>query len=297
MRQLDELRTLIARHAAGRYRQTRLPGVVVMESHAPTEPLTAVTRPSFAIVAQGVKRTILGEQIFDYGPGQYVVISLDLPVTGHVLRAGPDEPFLGMGLTLEPATIAALLLDAPTAARADASGIAVSDATDDLLDPVVRLLRLLDRPEDIPVLAPAIEREILWRLVNGAQGATIRQIGLADSRLSQVARAIRRIRTGYAEPLSIEELAKISGMSITSLHRHFRAVTALSPLQFQKQIRLQEARTRLIADSHDIAAVGRAVGYDSPTQFSREYRRLFGEPPGRDAARLQALPPMGPTMI
>lgn len=297
MDHLEELRTLIARHAAGRSRQTRLPGVVVVESHAPTEPLTAVTQPSFGIVAQGAKRTILTEQVFDYGPGQYVVVSLALPVTGHILRASPELPFLGMGLALDPATIAALLLNAPTAARTNASGIAVSDATDDLLDPVVRLLRLLDRPEDIPVLAAPIEREILWRLVNGPQGATIRQIGLADSRLSQVARAIRRIRTDYTEALRIEELAKTAGMSVTSFHRHFRAVTAMSPLQFQKQIRLQEARTRLIADSRDIAAVGRAVGYDSPTQFSREYRRLFGAPPGRDAARLQALPPMDSTMV
>ncbi|HEV7712792.1 MAG TPA: AraC family transcriptional regulator [Asanoa sp.] len=297
MDQLAELRTLIARHAAGHYRQTRIPGLLVMESHAPTEPLTAVTQPSFALVAQGAKRTSLADQTFEYGPGQYVVISLDLPVTGHVVRAAPDRPFLGMGLTLDPARIAALLLDAPTAARADAAGIAVSDATDDLLDPIVRLLRLLDRPEDIPVLAAPIEREILWRLINGAQGATIRQIGLADSRLAQIARSIRRIRTDYAEPLPIVELAKTAGMSVTSFHRHFRAVTAMSPLQFQKQIRLQEARTRLIADSHDIAAVGQAVGYESPTQFNREYRRLFGAPPGRDAARLQALPPLDPAMV
>ncbi|GIH17743.1 AraC family transcriptional regulator [Rugosimonospora africana] len=268
-----------------------------MESHAPTEPLSAVARPSFAIVAQGVKRTVLAEQIFDYGPGQFAVISLDLPVTGHVLRAGPDRPFLGMGLTLSPAAIATLLLDAPTAARTDAAGIAVSDATSDLLDPIIRLLHLLDRPEDIPVLAGAIEREILWRLINGEQGATIRQIGLADSRLSQISRAIRRIRAGYAEPLRIEDLAKVAGMSVTSFHRHFRAVTAMSPLQFQKRIRLQEARTRLITDSHDVAAVGYAVGYDSPSQFSREYRRLFGAPPGRDASRLQALPPPDPTMV
>jgi AraC-like DNA-binding protein len=297
MDQLAELRALIARHAAGRYRQTRIPGLLVMESHAPTEPLTAVTQPSFALVVQGAKRTSLADQTFEYGPGQYVVISLDLPVTGHVVRAAADRPFLGMGLTLDPARIAALLLDAPTAARADAAGIAVSDATDDLLDPIVRLLRLLDRPEDIPVLAAPIEREILWRLINGAQGATIRQIGLADSRLAQIARSIRRIRTDYAESLPIVELAKTAGMSVTSFHRHFRAVTAMSPLQFQKQIRLQEARTRLIADSHDIAAVGQAVGYESPTQFNREYRRLFGAPPGRDAARLQALPPLDPAMV
>jgi AraC-like DNA-binding protein len=297
MERLDEFRALIARHAGGGYRRTRLPGVVVMESRAPTEPLTAVAQPSFAIVAQGVKRTVLADRVFDYGPGQYVVISLDLPVTGHVLRAGPDRPFLGMGLALNPATIATLLLDAPSAARAGATGVAVSDAADDLLDPILRLLRLLERPADIPVLSATIEREILWRLLNGDQGATIRQIGLADSHLSQIARAIRRIRAGYAESLPIAELAKIAGMSVTSFHRHFRAVTAMSPLQFQKQIRLQEARTRLIVDPHDVAAVGYAVGYDSPSQFSREYRRLFGTPPGRDAARLQSLAPRDPSMI
>lgn len=297
MDQLDELRALISRHAGGRYVQTRLPGVMIMESHAPTEPLAAVAQPSFAIVAQGVKRTALADQIFDYGPGQYLVIPLDLPVTGHVLRAAPDRPFLGMGLTLSPAAVAALLLDAPVTARAASVGITVSDANEDLLDPIIRLLRLLDRPEDIPVLAGPIQREILWRLVTGEQGATIRQIGLADSHLSQIAKAIRRIRADYAQPLRVEDLARLTGMSVTSFHRHFRACTAMSPLQFQKRIRLQEARTRLISDSRDVAAVGHAVGYDSPSQFSREYSRLFGAPPGRDAVRLQSLPPADSPII
>ncbi|GAA5186927.1 AraC family transcriptional regulator [Rugosimonospora acidiphila] len=302
---LAELRSLIARHAEGRYRRTRLPGLMIMASPAPTEPLSAVSQPSFAIVAQGVKRTILSDRVFDYGPGQYAVISLDLPVTGHVLRAGPGQPFLGMGLTLNPASIAALLLGpgagtgtATTTGAADSTaGIAVSDAGGDLLESSVRLLRLLDRPEDIPVLAASIEREILWRLITGDQGATIRQIGLADSRLSQIARAIRHIRSGYAQPLRIEDLARVASMSVTSFHRHFRAVTAMSPLQFLKQIRLQEARTRLVIDASDVAAVGRSVGYDSPSQFSREYRRLFGAPPRQDATRLQSLPARDPSMV
>jgi AraC-like DNA-binding protein len=172
---------------------------------------------------------------------------------------------------------------------ADVPGIAVGDVTDDLLDPVVRLLRLLDRPADIPILAAATEREILWRLINGEQGPMIRQIGLADSRLSQVARGIRWIREHYADLFRIEDAARVAGMSVTSFHRHFRAVTTMSPLQFQKQIRLQHARTRLIGAPHDVAAIGYDVGYDSPSQFSREYRRLFGAPPGQDAARLQAV--------
>jgi transcriptional regulator GlxA family with amidase domain len=142
----------------------------------------------------------------------------------------------------------------------------------------------VDRPDDVPVLGPAIEREILWRLINSDQGATVRQIGLVDSRISQVARAIRWIRTRYAESLRIEDLAQLAGMSVTSFHRHFRSVTSMTPIQYQKQIRLQEARARLLANRKDVAAVGFAVGYDSPSQFSREYRRQFGAPPGKHAA-------------
>ena len=141
----------------------------------------------------------------------------------------------------------------------------MSDLTDDLLEPIVRILRLLDRPEDIPVLAPAIEREILWRLINGEQGAMVRQLGVADSRMTQIGRAIRWVRDHYAETLRIEDLASVAGMSLTSFHRHFVGVTSLSPLQFQKQIRLQEARSRLLSSLQDVAAVGYSVGYDSPS--------------------------------
>jgi AraC-like DNA-binding protein len=164
--------------------------------------------------------------------------------------------------------------------------IAVSDAGPDLLDPIVRLLRLLDRPDDVPVLGPAIEREILWRLIKGEQGAMVRQLGLADSRLSQISRAVRWIRDHHTAMLRIEDLARVANMSATSFFRHFRAVTSLTPIQYQKQVRLQEARAKLLANPGDMAAVGYAVGYDSPSQFSREYRRLFGAPPGRDTARL-----------
>jgi len=162
-----------------------------------------------------------------------------------------------------------------------------SNAPRELLESVVRTLRMLDRPRDAAVLGPMLEREILWWLLNGEQGAMVRQIGLADSRLSQVSRAIRWIRVHHAEPIRIEALAEMAAMSASSLHRHFRAVTTMSPLQYQKLIRLQEARSRLLAASQDIAAVGLSVGYDSPSQFSREYSRLFGAPPGRDVARLR----------
>ena len=288
---LAELQTRIARHADDPKVATLLPGIAIMASNTPTRPIGYVSEPAFAIVVQGAKRAVLGERTFDYSAGQYLIVSVDLPLTANIVKASPQEPFLALGLKLNAATIATLLVETGVIRnnRTGPSAIAVSDLTDDFLDPVVRLLRLLDRPEDIPVLLPAIEREIYWRLVNGDQGAMIQQIGLADSRVAQVSKAIRWIRGNYTEVLGVEALAEMVGMSLTSFHRHFRAVTSLSPLQYQKQIRLQQARARLAANPKDIAAVGFAVGYDSPSQFSREYRRLFGVPPGEDAARLQSL--------
>ena len=194
-----------------------------------------------------------------------------------------------MALVLRPAVVAACCCrPRPGGGRAQAhSAIATGEAGPELLDAVARLLRLLDHPADAPVLAPLIEREILWRLLTGPHGATVRQIGLADSGLSHVGRAIGWIRDNYAEPMRIDDLARLAGMSPSAFHRHFRAVTAMSPLQFQKRIRLQEARSLLVARPGDVAGVGHLVGYDSPSQFNREYRRLFGAPPGQDAARLR----------
>jgi AraC-like DNA-binding protein len=296
---MRELRALIARHAEAPQAHRLLPIIMVAASTLPTPPFaymaepTLLAEPTFGLVAQGAKRVVLGNQVFDYAAGQYLIFSVDLPLSGSVVQASATEPFLGFGLKLKPDAIAALLLEtgAPRkpkiTTKTEPPGIAVSDLTDDLLDPIVRLLRLLDRPEDVPVLAPAIEREILWRLINGEQGAMVRQLGLADSRMTQIGRAIRWIRDHYAQTIRIEHLADIAGMSLTSFHRHFLGVTSLSPLQFQKQIRLHEARSRLLSSSQDVAAIGFAVGYDSPSQFSREYRRLFGAPPGQDGERLR----------
>jgi AraC-like DNA-binding protein len=281
---LSELRDLLRRHTD----QTLLPGVTIKASTTVTEPMPGVTHPLIALVAQGAKRTVLADQVLTYAAGQFLIVSTELPVTAHVTAA----PYLVVGLTLQPAKVAALLLDSHLDRRPpDRPGIAVSDVTPDLLDPVVRLLRLLDRPADLPVLAEAAEREIIWRLLTGSQGAMVRQIGLADSRLSQIGRAIRWIRQHYADSFPVSEPARVAAMSPTSFHRHFRAVTTMSPLQFQKQIRLQEARARLLADAGDVAGVGFAVGYESASQFNREYRRMFGLPPGQDATRLQQVPP------
>ena len=286
---LPELRTLIARHARPDRYTTTVEGVRVIASSVTTQSMHHVTEPTLSVVAQGAKRAVLTDKVFEYATGQYLVVSVDLPIAGHVAKASAEEPFLGFGMNLKPAAIATLLLETAASDRAlaETAGLGVSNAPTDLLDAVVRMLRLLDHPHDIAVLGPMIEREILWRLLAGEQGAMVRQIGLADSRLSQISRAIRWIRVHHAKAFKVEELADLAAMSPSSFHRHFRAVTSMSPLQYQKQIRLQEARARLLAQSHDVAAVGYSVGYDSPSQFSREYSRLFGAPPARDVARLR----------
>ncbi|HEY4069618.1 MAG TPA: AraC family transcriptional regulator [Burkholderiaceae bacterium] len=298
---LAELRTLIARHAGAAPTVTAGVGIKAVSAVEPTELAHHVMEPVFAVVAQGAKRAVLGHESFEYGAGQFLVVSVDLPIAGHIARASRELPYLAAGMTLKPAAIATLLLEMPASERviAEPAGFGVSDAPVDLIEPVVRLLRLLERPRDAAVLGPMLEREILWRLLNGEQGAMVRQIGLADSRLSQISRAIRWIREHHAEPCRIEELADLAAMSASSFHRHFRAVTAMSPLQYQKLIRLQEARARLMAESDDVAAVGFSVGYDSPSQFSREYSRLFGSPPGRDVARWRsaAAPAPDPSLV
>lgn len=288
--QLAEMRALIAAHARADLR-TSIDGLLLSEEAASTTPDYSLTEPLVVVLAQGGKRLLLGDEVYEYRAGQCLVVTADLPVTGHFIDTG-DGSSLGMALVLRPAVVAGLVLQAPAVrwARGTAAQSAMStvDADTELLDAVIRLLRLLEKPSDAPILAPLIEREIIWRLLTGPQGETVRQIGLADSNLSYVSRAIGWIRDNYAEPMRIEELAQVAGMSPSTFHRHFRAVTAMSPLQFQKRIRLQEARSMLVTAPGDIAGIGHRVGYDSPSQFTREYRRLFGAPPGRDAMRIRA---------
>jgi AraC-like DNA-binding protein len=282
---IAELRALIARHARPD-ETTAIEGVLLSAAGRPGEPRASTSGTVMAVIAQGAKRLAIGDRVYDYGPGQYLVASVDLPITGHYTHASPDEPALGFGLILRPSAIAPLVLDA--AAAPAPAGMGVADASPELLDAVVRMVRLLDSPGDRDILAPMIEREILWRLINGPVGQSVRQIGLADSSLTHVSRAVRRITQQYDKPFRVEDLARSCGMSTSAFHRTFHAVTALSPIQFQKQIRLQKSRLLLLTGAHDVATVGYRVGYDSTSQFSREYRRQFGLPPGRDAARLRA---------
>ncbi|MFI7448713.1 AraC family transcriptional regulator N-terminal domain-containing protein [Nonomuraea sp. NPDC049714] len=291
---LDELRALIDRHARPDM-TTAIDGVLVSKVGHSAPPSPAMSGTVLALIAQGAKRIALGDRMYEYRAGQYLLASVDMPITGHFTEASPDLPALGFGLVLHPPTVAELLLQAaPGDLPSDSgtpSGMAVSDASDALVDAVIRLLRLLDRPRDVAVLAPLLKREILWRLMTGEQGAVVRQLGLADSGLSHVAQAVRWIRDHYAQPFRVEDVARLSGMSVSAFYRNFQAVTAMSPIRFQKQIRLQEARLLLATHPHDVTGVGRRVGYDSPSQFSREYRRQFGAPPSQDAARLRGSAP------
>ncbi|MBU8821544.1 AraC family transcriptional regulator [Mycolicibacterium goodii] len=286
---LAEISERIEKHARPDL-QTPIDGLVLSKVAGSAAPNYALTEPLLVVMAQGGKRILLGDEVFEYRAGQMLIVTASLPITGHYLDT--TQPSMGMGLVLRPAALAELALRTPVrpAPRSTTAepAIAVADADAEMLDAVARLLRLIERPDDAPVLAPLIEQEILWRVLTGPHGATVRQIALADSALTYVNRAITWMRENYATPVRIEDLARMAGMSTSVFHRHFRAVTAMSPLQFQKRIRLQQARSLLVAQPGDVAAVGHLVGYDSPSQFTREYRRMFGAPPGQDAARLRA---------
>ncbi|WP_249228111.1 AraC family transcriptional regulator [Kutzneria sp. CA-103260] len=282
---LDEIRDLVARHA--RPDGTTAITGLRLSSVDSTDEHHSLTAPQLVLLAQGGKRLLLGEEVFEYRAGDCLVVSAEVPVSGHFFGISRQRPALGLGLELRPTVIAPLLLAAP-ADRRSAPAMATGKAEPELLDAVLRLVRLLDQPGDVKVLAPLYEQEILWRLLTGPHGALVRQIGLADSGLSLVGRAISWIRDNYAEPIRVADLARLAGMSESAFHRHFRAVTTMSPIQYRKLIRLQEARALLVARPGDVAGIGHLVGYDSPTQFSREYRELFGAPPGQDAARLRA---------
>jgi AraC-like DNA-binding protein len=290
----SELAGLIGRniHADG-MQATAIPRLFLMRASQPTEPLPTVYEPALCVVAQGRKQAALADEVYFYGPEQCLVISVDLPVVGRVIEATPAEPYLCLKLNLDPGQLSALMMelgqDAPRNQRGERLklGLSVSPIDPALLDAAVRLARLLETPNDIPVLAPLIEREILYRLLSGEYGDRLRQIATADHRLVAVNRAINWLKRNYATPFRIEAVAREARMSPSALHHSFKSVTAMSPLQYQKQLRLQEARRLMLGQAMDAATAGHSVGYESPSQFSREYSRLFGAPPSRDIARLK----------
>jgi AraC-like DNA-binding protein len=285
--QLEALRELAARHAADDP-ATAIPRLSIYASHCPTPPVSGLFEPKVCLVLQGAKQIMIGEQVLRYDPFSYFIASVELPVTGCIVEASPDRPYVGLTLDLDRDALAALLPEVPGRAEAETQAFAVSAVTPQLLDPWLRLLSLLETPHDIRVLAPLLEREILYRLLQGPQGALLRQAAREDSRLSQVRQAIIWIRDHYDRPLRVEALAELARMSLASFHRHFKAATAMSPLQYQKSLRLQEARRLMLARA-DAARAAYAVGYESASQFSREYARMFGMSPARDAVRLREL--------
>jgi AraC-like DNA-binding protein len=288
---LEALRHLVARHAHNSHGPSAIAGLTITAADAPTSPRAGVAEPSLGLVIQGRKRTVSGDRVFDYAAGEFLIAQLDLPVVGQVTAASAECPFLGIGVRIEPPEIAAMLLEAGTApggTPARAPGIAVASAGEPLLDALAHLAGLLDTPQDAAILAPLYRREVLWRLLTGPQGAVVRQIGLADGNLAHITRTVQWIRDHRGDAIRIEQLASLAGMSESTFHRHFRAVTRMTPIQYQKAVRLQEARLALVSGGRDVAEVAHAVGYDSASQFSREYRRLFGAPPGRDAQRIRA---------
>ena len=286
--QMNELRALARKHGGAESVRLPIPQFGILVGTCTTTPVPAMYETMLCFVLQGAKRVTIGDRTIEYRGANFLIASVDLPATGQIVQASPEEPYMAVAFALDPATVAALLLDLPQHGDGEvASGFAIGPMTVDLADPLLRLLRLLDAPADIPVFAPMLEREILYRILQGPQGAMLRQIGRSTSRLSQIRHAVEWIRKNFAEPLRVERLASLAGMSASSFHRHFKAVTSMSPLRYHKQIRLQEARRRLLAQPGEAARVAFAVGYESASQFSREYARLFGLPPARDATRLR----------
>lgn len=286
---LRELQLQIGRHCRGSQTETAVPGLTLLRSDTViSTPVQLVYRPMVCVIAQGRKQVMLNAETFRYDAAKYLISSVDLPVSSRVVKATPQCPYLALSLALDLEVLSTVFLEmaAEPPQTEIPRALAVTRVTPELLDGFVRLLRLLDRPVEIAPLAPLIVREILYRLLRGEQGVMLRQIALRESRTQQVVRAINWIRQNYAKPFRISALVRVSNMSAPSLHRHFKAVTAMSPLQYQKQIRLQEARRILVSERQDAASAGFSVGYGSPSQFSREYCRLFGAPPRQDAERL-----------
>ncbi len=267
-----------------------LKGLHLSRSSLPTEPVHGVSAPSVCVIAQGSKEVLLGDSRYQYDPSHYLLATIELPSVGQVLSASKERPYLSLRLELAPTLVGSVMLEAgytSPPSRADVRAIDVSPLDVNLLDAVVRLVRLLDSPAEARVLLPLITREIIYRLLVGEQGARLRHLAILGGYTSHIARAVERLRQDFDQPLRIEQLARELGMSVSGLHHHFKAVTAMSPLQFQKRLRLQEARRLMLSEDLDAASAAYRVGYHDASHFNREYKSLFGVPPMRDVQRLR----------
>ena len=270
---------------------TDTPGLLLSRRTAPTAPASATYEPSLAVVAQGRKQATLGGTTFIFDQSRYLLTSLDLPVICNVIEASEAVPYLCFVLKLEIPAVRELLsreeIQAPEAAS-DSPAMATGETTAELLDACCRLIDLLNTPQDIPFLSCLIQREIIYRILRGPEGARLRAIATLGDQSHRTAKAITWVRANYAKPLRVEDLARIAGMGVSTLHHHFRALTAMSPLQYQKQLRLHAARERMLRDGIDAASAAFEVGYESASQFNREYSRFFGQPPMRDIRTLRS---------
>ncbi|WP_255581143.1 AraC family transcriptional regulator [Caballeronia sp. dw_276] len=284
--QLQELRAL-ASSAENKRTETGIPRVAMVQGEIPEHRLAAVYDPMVNLILTGSKTMTVGDRTFHYDPATYFVMSVDLPAVGSVHPAATGEPYLAVSLTLDTAIVAALIRDLPVQVCSTlfGSGFSVASVNGEFLDPWIRMLRLMRRPDEIAVLSPVYEREILFRVLQGPLGWMLRDIATPDTALSRIGVAINWIRRNFTEQIRVEALAEMAALSVSAFHRHFKAVTALSPLQYQKRIRLLHARSQLISGQGNATSIAFDVGYQSPNQFSREYARLFGLPPSKDLAK------------
>ena len=286
-----ELAALVSRHAStDGIHETAIPGLHCLRMSDPSVPMPSVYNPSLCVVVQGSKQVLLEDEIYRYRPTHYLAVSVDLPVLGQVVNASPAVPYLCVKIDIDPHDLTEILaqmgnLRPPS--HATPRGLFVGRMDDALLSAVLRLTRLLETRDDIPVLAPMIVREIHYRLLKGDHGHVIAEMAAAGSNMQKIAQIIGLMKSNLAQQLRIDELAATAHMSVSSFHHHFKAVTAMSPLQYQKRLRLTHARQILLSERADAASTAYRVGYESPSQFSREYARMFGSPPMRDVDGLR----------
>ena len=268
---------------------TDVPGLSLHRWTEPTDPTSYMLAPSICLIGQGRKRLFLGEETFIYDAEHFLITSVELPVVTQIIEASPEKPYLGLTMELDLRLISQLMIDnqiTPDKKQTDRCGIGVSRVPGNLNDAFCRLLGLASQPEDIEPLAPLIQQEIFYRLLKSDQGPRLRNITSNANHGYQIARTIEWMKENFSKPVKVEDLANNSGMSVSAFHNHFRSMTAMSPLQFQKKMRLNEARRLMLAEHLDASKAAFEVGYESPSQFSREYSRLFGAPPMKDIRQL-----------
>lgn len=276
----------------GELRTTAVPGLSLFRRVELSEPVTGMYEPSVCLIAQGAKRVQLGDDTYVYDASHYLFSGLYLPVIAQVIEASREKPYLGLRLTFDYRDISHLMADSqlpPPRTQQTDRGMATGELTVPLVNALQRLVDLLDEEQDIPILAPVIQREIFYRLLVGEQGGRLRQLAVTGTQSQQVAKAVSWLKSNFTKPLRVKELAEMANMGTSTFHHHFRSMTALSPLQYQKQLRLHEARRLMLTEYLDAASAALQVGYESPSQFSREYSRIYGAPPSRDIANLRQM--------